>query len=110
MSFRRTFRDEVRAQTAADTESPAVARVRFYAANLCILAGVIGLVAIIPLLAGDISWAAAPGCALMVIGGALGGMAHVAGSVRAARRFGLWAVVCAVAGFAEFFLVTSLTS
>jgi hypothetical protein len=110
VSFRREFRDDVRQQTAADSESPAVARIRFYAANLSILFGVIGLVAIIPLMAGDVSWSAAPGCALMVAGGALGAMVHVAGDVRAARRFGLWAAVCTVAGFLEFFLAITLTS
>ena len=110
MSIRRTFSDEVRRQTAAETESPAVARVRFYAANLCIVFGVIGLMAIVPLIDGDVSWAAAPGCALMVAGGALGAMVHVAGGVAAARRFGLWAVECTVAGFAELFLATTQTS
>ncbi|GAA2561401.1 hypothetical protein GCM10010435_36390 [Winogradskya consettensis] len=110
MSFRRTFRADVREQTAAQTESPAVARVRFYAANLSILFGLIGLVSIIPLMAGDISWAAAPGCVLMIAGGALGGMVHVAGGVQPARRFGLLAAICTVLGFAEFFATISLTS
>lgn len=110
MPFRRTLQNDVRQQTAADTESPAVARVRFYAANLSIVFGVIGLVSIIPLTAGEVSWAAAPGCALMVAGGALGGMVHVAGDIRSARRFGMWAAICTLVGFAGFFIAASLSS
>ncbi|MDI6101710.1 hypothetical protein QLQ12_24110 [Actinoplanes sp. NEAU-A12] len=110
MSWRQTFREQFRQQTAAETESPAIARARGFAAVLSIVFGLIGLSGFLSLALGNIGGAAGIGCALMVAGGVLGGLVFLKRDIGAARRLGLWAAVCTVAGFLEFYLVSVLTS
>lgn len=108
MSFRQSFKDNLRDQLAADTESAAVARMRFYATNLSIVFGVMGLFAFLPMSLGEVSWATAPGCLLMIAGGVFAVGVHRAHSVQRARLFSLLALACTVVGFAGFFLVAWL--
>jgi hypothetical protein len=108
VSCRQTFKDNLRDQLAADTESAAVARIRFYAANLSIVFGVMGLFAFLPMSLGEVSWAAAPDCLLMAAGGVLAAGVHRAPNVQRARRLSLLALLCTVVGFAGFFLVAWL--
>lgn len=82
--------------------------IRFHAATVSILFGMIGLAALIPLAAGDIAWVAAPGLLLLVAGGALGALLLTGGTVRTAGRLGTWAAVSTALGFAEFFLAVSV--
>ena len=110
MSWRETFREEFRRQTTAGTESPSIARARQFAAVLSIVAGFIGLSGFLSLALGNIGWAAGIGCALMVAGGVLGGLVLLRRDITAARRLGLWAAVCTVVGFLEFYLVSMLAS
>lgn len=110
MSWRQSLRAELRRQTAVDTESPSIARARGFAAVLSIVFGLIGLSGFLSLALGNIGWAAGIGCALMVVGGVLGGLVFLKHDIGAARRLGLWAAVCTVTGFLEFYLVSVLTS
>ncbi|NJC69100.1 DUF5353 domain-containing protein [Planosporangium thailandense] len=109
MSFRRTFIADVRRQLAAETESSPIWRIRFYAANLSILFGMIGLFGLLAMARGNVSWAIAPGCLVMLAGAVLGICAHRAAEIKTSRRFGFWAAICTVVGFVEFFLVTWLS-
>jgi hypothetical protein len=110
VSLRRGFLADLRRQFAEPTESAAARRVRFYAANLAIFAGVIGLVGFLPMTLGELSWAAAPGCVLMIAGGVLGIGVHAARDVAVSRRLTAAAAACAVIGFVAFFAAGSLTT
>jgi hypothetical protein len=108
MGYRQTFMEDVRRQLAAETESDAVGRMRFYAAGLSIPFGMIGLIGFLAMAQGDVSWAAAPGCLVMLAGGVLGICAQRKVGVTLSRRFGLWAAICTAVGSTEFFLVSWL--
>ncbi|GIE31905.1 hypothetical protein Ait01nite_049500 [Actinoplanes italicus] len=110
MSWRQSFREEFRRQTSAETESPPIARVRHYAAVLSIVFGIIGLGGLFSLAVGNISGAQGVSLVLLIAGGVLGGLVLLNSDVVAARRLGLWAAVCTLAGFLAFFLITVLTS
>jgi hypothetical protein len=105
VSFRRTFKADLRRQLAAETESPPVWRFRFYAAGLSILFGVFGVVLLLPMARGVVSWAALPGSVLLAVGGVLG----VAVQRGGARRRGWWAAACTVAGLIEVGVVLAVT-
>lgn len=110
MSFRRTFRDGVRQQVARESESAQVRLFRFNAAGLSIAFGIIGLVLFLPIARGLVSWAAAPGCVVMLAGGLLGVGAQRSSDVAASRRLGLWAVIATIVGLAEVGVVLALAA
>jgi hypothetical protein len=102
--------DDLRAQFAAETESEAVGRMRYYAAGLSMLFGIFSLGGFLSMALGDLSWAAAPGSLLMLVGGPLGVLAQRTVHVPSSRRFGMWAAICTAAGFVEFFFASLLTA
>ncbi|MEV0902075.1 hypothetical protein [Actinoplanes sp. NPDC049802] len=110
MSWRRTFREQVRQQTSPETESPAIARARGFAAVLSIIFGLIGVSGFLSVALGNISRTAGIGCALMAAGGVLGGFVLLKRDVGTARRLGLGAAACTVLGFAGFYVASMLTS
>ncbi|GAA1805634.1 hypothetical protein HC028_03380 [Planosporangium flavigriseum] len=109
MSYRRTFMADVRRQLAAETESHAIWRIRLYAACLSILFGMVGLSGFLSMALGNVSWAAAPGCLVMLAGGVLAIGVLPNRNIASSRRLGLLAAGCTVVGFVEFFLVTQLS-
>ncbi|GIM98230.1 hypothetical protein [Paractinoplanes toevensis] len=108
MSFRRTFVDDLRRQTASGTESPPVWRVRFYAAGLSILFGFFGLVLLLPMARGVVSWTALPGGLLLIAGGFFGIGAQRSRAVPVSRRYGWWAAMCTLVGLIEVGVVLAL--
>lgn len=109
MSFRRAFVTDLRHQVAKETESPPVWRFRFYAAGLSIIFGIVGVVSLLPVARGAVSWAVLPGSALLVVGGVLGIGAQRAGDVALSRRRGWWAAQCTVVGLIVVSVVLALT-
>lgn len=100
---------EVRRQLAQDTESPPVWRFRFYAAGLSILFGFFGVVLLLPMARGAVSWMALPGGVLLAAGGAFGVAVQRSGDVAVSRRCGVWAAVCTAAGLIEVSVVLAVT-
>jgi polyferredoxin len=109
VSFRRTFMNDLRRQVATETESPPVWRLRFYAAGLSILFGVFGVVLVLPMARGVVSWAALPGALLLAVGGVFGVAVQRSAQIRVSRRRGWWAAVCTLAGLVEVGIVLALT-
>jgi hypothetical protein len=109
VSFRRTFMTDLRRQLAAETESPPVWRFRFYAAGLSILFGVFGVVLLLPMARGVVSWAALPGSVLLAVGGVLGIVVQRGAVIGTARRRGWWAAACTLAGLIEVGVVLAVT-
>ena len=109
MAFRRTFMTDLRRQLAKETESSPVWRFRFYGAGLSILFGIVGVVSLLPVARGVVSWAVLPGSVLLAVGGVLGIGAQRSGEVATSRRRGAWAAVCTVAGLIEVSVVLALT-
>ncbi|GII25489.1 hypothetical protein [Planosporangium mesophilum] len=109
MSYRQTFMEDVRRQLAAETESDAIRRVRFFGAGLSIPFGLIGIAGFLAMAQADMPWAAAPGCLVMLAGGVLGICSQRKADVWSSRRLGAWAASCTVVGFLEYFLVNWLT-
>jgi hypothetical protein len=109
VGYRQTFIEDVRRQLAAETESHAIWRIRFYAACVSIFFGMVGLVAFLSMARGVVSWAATPGCLAMLAGGVLGLRVIREEGVKSSRRLGFWAAICTVVGFLEIFLVSVLS-
>jgi hypothetical protein len=84
-------------------------RFRFYAAGLSILFGFFGVVLLLPMARGVVSWAALPGAALLIAGGVLGVGVQRSGDVPVSRRRGLRAAVCTLVGLIEVSVVLVLT-
>src|SRR4051812_8648118 len=87
--FCRAFMTDLRHQLAKDTESRPVWRFRFYAAGLSILFGFFGLMLLLPMARGVVSWAALPGGVLLVVGGVFGLAVQRSADVAFARRLGM---------------------
>ncbi|MFI5938143.1 hypothetical protein [Actinoplanes sp. NPDC051494] len=104
------FRDELRHQFAAESESDAVGRIRFYAAGLNILGGIFALALVFLMIGGRLSWAAAPGVVLLIAGGALGVVVQLTKDVIAGRQRLGWAWACTVLGILEIVVVANLVS
>ena len=100
--------EDLRRQSAAQTESAPVWRIRFFAAGLSIGFGFIGLVLVLPMARGVVSWAAAPGAVLLVAGGVLGIRAQRADAVAVSRRLGRWAAVATFIGLVVVAAVLAL--
>ena len=109
MSFRRTFMNDLRRQVATETESPPVWRFRFYAAGLSILFGFFGVVLLLPMARGVVSWVALPGSVLLAAGGVFGIAVQRSAAIAVSRRRGLSAAVCTVAGLIEVSIALALT-
>jgi hypothetical protein len=99
---------DLRHQLAKETESGPVWRFRFYAAGLSILFGFFGVVSLLPMARGVVSWAALPGSALLAAGGVLAVGVQRSGNVAVSRRRGMWAALCTVAGLIEVGIVLAL--
>jgi hypothetical protein len=99
---------DIRHQLAKDSESSPVWRFRFYAAGLSILFGFFGVVLLLPMARGVVSWAALPGSLLLAAGGVLGVGVQRSGDVAVSRRRGVWAALCTVAGLIEVSTVLAL--
>jgi hypothetical protein len=100
---------DLRHQMAQETESPPVWRFRFYAAGLSILFGIVGVVMLLPMARGVVSWLALPGGVLLVTGGVLGVGAQRSPDVATSRRRGVLAALCTVVGLIEVSAVLALT-
>jgi hypothetical protein len=100
---------DLRRQLAIESESPPVWRFRFYAAGLSILFGVFGVVLVLPMARGVVSWAALPGGLLLAVGGVFGIVVQRSAEVAASRRRGSWAAVCTLVGLIEVGIVLALT-
>jgi hypothetical protein len=83
-------------------------RFRFYAAGLSILFGFFGVVLLLPMARGAVSWAALPGSLLLAVGGVLGVGAQRSRDVAVSRRRGVWAALCTVVGLIEVGIVLAL--
>ncbi|WP_412749109.1 hypothetical protein [Krasilnikovia sp. M28-CT-15] len=105
-----SFREELRRQFAAESESDAVGRIRFYAASLNILGGIFAFALILLMVGGRLSWAAAPGCVLLIAGGAWGVVVQLTRDVFAGRRRLWWAWGCTFLGVLEIVAVANLAS
>jgi hypothetical protein len=105
VSFVRTFMAEVRRGLAAETETSPVGRVRFYAAGISILFGLLGVVLPLSMASGDVPWAALPGGLLLVAGGVLGIGAQRKADVVRSRWFGTRAALCTLVGLIEVCVV-----
>ncbi|OJF14491.1 hypothetical protein [Couchioplanes caeruleus] len=105
-----SFREELRHQFAAESESDAVGRIRFYAAGLNILGGIFAFALIFMMVGGRLSWAAAPGCALLIAGAVWGVMVQLTRDVFAGRQRLWWAWGCTVLGVLEIVVVANLAS
>jgi hypothetical protein len=100
---------DLRRQLATGTESPPVRRFRFFAAGLSIVFGLFGVVLLLPMARGVVSWAALPGSVLLIAGGVLGIAVQRGVDVAVSRRRGLWAALWTVAGLIEVGIVLALT-
>lgn len=109
MSLRRTFMADLRRQMATETESPPVWRFRFYGAGLSIVCGIVGVVMVLPMARGVVSWAALPGGVLLAVGGVFGVGAQRSADVTVSRRRGVLAALCTVVGLIEVSAVLALT-
>jgi hypothetical protein len=94
---------------AKETESPPVWRFRFYAAGLSILFGIVGVVMLLPMARGVVSWSALPGGVLLIAGGALGVGAQRSPDVATSRQRGVLAALCTVVGLIEVTALLALT-
>ncbi|GIM78797.1 hypothetical protein [Winogradskya consettensis] len=102
---------DVRRQLDADTESPPVWRFRFFGAGLSMMFGFVGLVSLLPMARGVISWAVAPGSLLLVVGGLYGFVVQrTRDDVRASRRAGVPAALCTIIGLLGVCVALALTS
>jgi hypothetical protein len=93
---------------AKGAESPPAWRFRFYAAGLSILFGFFGVVLLLPMARGVVSWAALPGSVVLAVGGVLGVSVQRGGDVAVSRRRGVWAALCTVVGLLEVSVVLAL--